>query len=79
MPRFRIREAAELLGVSDDSVRRWIVDGSLSANQDESGRKVIAGHVLAELATSTQVGCPLIHLAWAARRATASSAWLPKL
>lgn len=52
VPEFRIREAAELLGVSDDTVRRWIEDGSLSASQGESGRKVIAGHVLAEFARS---------------------------
>jgi excisionase family DNA binding protein len=46
----RIREAAELLGVSDDTVRRWIDDGSLSVSQDESSRMVIAGDVLAEFA-----------------------------
>lgn len=44
----RIRRAAELLGVSDDTVRRWIDHGALSASQDEAGRKVIAGDVLAE-------------------------------
>ncbi|OBI85239.1 TOBE domain-containing protein [Mycobacterium asiaticum] len=48
MPQLRIREAAELLGVSDDTVRRWIQQGVLAADQDESGRKVIAGDVLAE-------------------------------
>jgi len=44
----RIRQAAELLGVSDDTVRRWIDNGTLRASQDHVGRKVIAGHVLAE-------------------------------
>jgi excisionase family DNA binding protein len=44
----RIRQAAELLGVSDDTVRRWIDNGILSASQDAVGRKVIAGNVLAE-------------------------------
>jgi excisionase family DNA binding protein len=44
----RIRQAAELLGVSDDTIRRWIDNGTLAADQDQSGRKVIAGHVLAE-------------------------------
>jgi molybdopterin-binding protein len=44
----RIREAAELLGVSDDTVRRWIDQGSLSASLDQSGRKVIPGDELAE-------------------------------
>ncbi len=44
----RISEAAALLGVSDDTVRRWIDQGSLAVSQDQSGRKVIAGEVLAE-------------------------------
>ncbi len=44
----RIRQAALLLGVSDDTVRRWIDNGTLTASQDQTGRKVIAGHVLAE-------------------------------
>jgi molybdopterin-binding protein len=43
----RIREAAELLGVSNDTVRRWIDHGTLSVTQDEAGRKVIPGDVLA--------------------------------
>ncbi|MDT5130779.1 MAG: hypothetical protein QOE41_90, partial [Mycobacterium sp.] len=54
----RIREAAELLGVSDDTVRRWIDDGSLSASQDESGRKVIAGEVLAKFARTNAAPVP---------------------
>jgi molybdopterin-binding protein len=44
----RVREAAALLGVSDDTVRRWIDSGSLAVGYDETGRKVIAGDVLAE-------------------------------
>lgn len=47
MSRIRIREAAELLGVSDDTVRRWIDDGALSAESDDSGRKVLDGAQLA--------------------------------
>jgi molybdopterin-binding protein len=50
MSGIRIKDAAALLGVSDDTVRRWIDDGSLVAHQDEAGRKVIAGHLLAALA-----------------------------
>jgi molybdopterin-binding protein len=46
----RIKDAAALLGVSDDTVRRWIDSGSLTADKDEAGRKVIAGEVLAEFA-----------------------------
>lgn len=48
MPQFRIREASELLGVSDDTVRRWIESGSLPASKDDVGRKVIDGVALAE-------------------------------
>lgn len=37
-----------MLGVSDDTVRRWIDRGSLSVSLDQSGRKVVAGDELAE-------------------------------
>jgi molybdopterin-binding protein len=50
MTMFRVRAAAELLGVSDDSIRRWIDDGTLAADRDQSGRRVIAGEVLADFA-----------------------------
>ena len=50
MSAIRIRDAAALLGVSDDTVRRWIDGGSLAAFKDEAGRKVIAGDVLAAFA-----------------------------
>lgn len=50
MTTIRIRDAAALLGVSDDTVRRWIDSGSLAAEKDEAGRKVIAGEVLAAFA-----------------------------
>ena len=52
MPTIRIREASELLGVSDDTVRRWIDTGALTAESDESGRKVIAGEDLAAFVRS---------------------------
>ncbi|MBV9319954.1 MAG: helix-turn-helix domain-containing protein [Mycobacterium sp.] len=48
MPKLRIREAAELLGISDDTVRRRVDHGALPVSQHHSGRKVIAGDVLAE-------------------------------
>ncbi|MCH9701122.1 MAG: TOBE domain-containing protein [Actinomycetia bacterium] len=50
MPAIRIKDAAMLLGVSDDTVRRWVDGGNLTCSTDESGRKVIAGEVLAEFA-----------------------------
>lgn len=49
MTRFRISEAAALLGVSDDTVRRWVESGSLDAHT-EAGRTVVDGAGLAALA-----------------------------
>ena len=48
MPLFRVSQAAELLGVSDDTVRRWIDSDALTATKDDAGRKVIDGVALAE-------------------------------
>jgi molybdopterin-binding protein len=58
MPMIRVREAAELLGVSDDTVRRWIDHGGLQASHDESGRKVIAGDRLARFARANSAAPP---------------------
>jgi molybdopterin-binding protein len=46
----KIKDAAVILGVSDDTVRRWIDSGSLASYKDETGRKVIDGKALAEFA-----------------------------
>ena len=48
---YRIAEAAELLGVSDDTVRRWVDAGRLPSTTAE-GRTVVAGTDLAALAES---------------------------
>jgi molybdopterin-binding protein len=58
MPELRIREAAELMGVSDDSVRRWIDDGALPARLDGSHRKVIDGADLAAFARAKAGSAP---------------------
>jgi len=50
VPTFRIREAADLLGVSDDTLRRWVDAGAIAATPDATGRKVVDGASLAELA-----------------------------
>ncbi len=47
---YRISEAAELLGVSDDTVRRWVDSGALEARTDDAGRSVVGGVELAALA-----------------------------
>jgi molybdopterin-binding protein len=49
MAQYRIREAAELLGVSDDTLRRWIDAGRVPV-VDQSGRQAIDGAALAALA-----------------------------
>ena len=46
---YRIAEAAELLGVSDDTVRRWVDAGRLAAER-EGGRTAVPGTALARLA-----------------------------
>jgi len=38
------------MGVSDDTVRRWVDNGTLVAEKDESGRAVVDGLALATLA-----------------------------
>lgn len=52
---FKVAEAAELLGVSDDTVRRWAAEGRLTLREGEGGVKVIAGVELAEVATQALV------------------------
>jgi molybdopterin-binding protein len=55
----RIREAAAYLGVSDDTVRRWIDNGVLQAASDDSGRKVVDGYEVAQVARSHATPPPL--------------------
>ena len=48
---YQIAEAAALLGVSDDTVRRWIDSGRLPAHRAERGPAVVDGADLARVAT----------------------------
>ncbi|OUC97811.1 TOBE domain-containing protein [Streptosporangium minutum] len=52
MTTFRISEAAALLGVSSDTVRRWVDAGRLPARRDEQGHRTVAGADLAAFARS---------------------------
>ncbi|SDD71845.1 TOBE domain-containing protein [Auraticoccus monumenti] len=49
---YRISEAAALLGVSDDTVRRWADAGRLTLTRADNGRLVVPGAELAALARS---------------------------
>ncbi|WP_434317043.1 TOBE domain-containing protein [Leifsonia sp. P73] len=55
MPQIRVRDAASFLGVSDDTVRRWIDAGVLSSAKDDGGRTVVDGLELAQLAKQNAV------------------------
>jgi len=47
MPKLRISEAASLLGVSDDTVRRWVDQGKLPVVQGDNNRMAVEGSELA--------------------------------
>jgi molybdopterin-binding protein len=50
MPTFRIKEAASLLGVSTDTLRRWADQGRVETATDDIGRRAVDGTALARLA-----------------------------
>lgn len=52
MPSYSIRQAAGLLHVSDDTVRRWVDSGRLAVTGPSGGRRVIDGSDLARVAAS---------------------------
>lgn len=49
IPHYRIKQAAELVGVSDDTLRRWAESGKVETERDHAGRLVIRGDDLASL------------------------------
>ena len=50
MSTFRIRQASELLGVSDDTLRRWAEGGRIATTTDGAGRIAVEGVELARIA-----------------------------
>ena len=48
MTHLRVSEAAALVGVSDDTLRRWIKYDAIETSVDDGGRTVIAGEDLAD-------------------------------
>jgi molybdopterin-binding protein len=58
VPRYRMREAADLLGVSDDSLRRWADGGRVPTTVDAAGRRVVDGAELARFAEQNAAPMP---------------------
>lgn len=58
MTHMRIATAANLLGVSDDTLRRWIDHGRIGSTNDDGGRRVVDGAQLAALAQELAADCP---------------------
>jgi molybdopterin-binding protein len=58
MPTYRISEVATLLGVSDDTVRRWTDSGRLPVVRDAGSRLSVDGAALAEFAVSVAAEAP---------------------
>jgi molybdopterin-binding protein len=56
VPSYSIGQAAGLLGVSSETVRRWADGGQLLMERDGSGNRVIDGASLAAIAKDRAVG-----------------------
>ncbi|WP_084130047.1 molybdopterin-binding protein [Demequina sp. NBRC 110055] len=56
MPHLRISEAANLLGVSDDTVRRWVDARNVATVKDAAGRLLVDGVDVAQYASERAVG-----------------------
>jgi molybdopterin-binding protein len=65
--RIRISEAAALLGVSDDTIRRWGDTGRLEIDRTGSGPATVDAAALAAVATDTAAESPLAALAQGGR------------
>ena len=68
MHQYRLAQVAQLLSVSDDTVRRWAEAGRLETTVDADGRRVVEGSVLAAFSVGL-AGDPSGPLATSARNA----------
>jgi molybdopterin-binding protein len=58
VPQIRITDAARFLGISDDTLRRWVSTGRITAEDDETGRRCVDGAELAALAQELSADLP---------------------
>ncbi|WP_426402912.1 TOBE domain-containing protein [Streptomyces sp. R-07] len=56
MPSYSIGQAAQLLGVSSETVRRWADGGKLGMERDAAGRRTVDGVALARFAAERGAG-----------------------
>ncbi len=67
MPSFSVGQAAELLGVSPDTVRRWIDSGQIPAARSDGGRRTVDGEGLARFSAERAPAPGLLPIAESAR------------
>src|ERR1700682_2623341 len=68
MPQFTVGQAAELLGVSPDTVRRWADTGQLHMDRTPGGRRKLDGAALARFAVERATAqVPTVTVAESAR------------
>lgn len=67
MPTFTVGQAAELLGVSADTVRRWIDNGQIPGARTSGGRRRVDGAALAGFAAERAANPSFVPVAESAR------------
>ena len=67
MATFTIGQAAELLGVSPDTVRRWVDSGQLRAARTSGGQRRVNGAALAKFSVERAATAPPAPVAESAR------------
>ncbi len=67
MPSYRLGQAAKMLSVSSDTVRRMVDDGRLRAVRSSGGQRLIDGASLARLAKPRRSKPPEVFIAQSAR------------
>jgi molybdopterin-binding protein len=67
VPSFTVGQAAELLGVSTDTVRRWVDSGQIASERTGGGRRRLDGAGLARFAAARAPAPALLPVAESAR------------